>query len=473
MPAEIPSLSPLAQRYRHFLQSALGQAFGLAEPELFPSMEPAVSELEWQSRWFAGDFGNQFTTTDGRAVEIVQLGWWNHGAGPDFRECAVKLDGEILRGSIELDPEVRDWENHGHSENPAYEDVILHVFLHRGEAECFTRTASHRLVPQVLLNPKLPHGASQMQQPAAKPGRCSLTLGTWSDGRITSLLEAAARYRLELKSARWQRVANVHGWDQAVFQGMAEALGYSQNKLPMTILSQRLTLAFLKRHPDEREAMFFGSAGFLDGFNFDQADTETKSYLRTLWEVWWKRRAETTTDAPRPNLKWIASGTRPMNHPQRRVAALSELAGCWKALRRQLQPADAFVEKDFRKFMESLTHPYWDHHYTLTSNPSPKRMALIGGSRITDILANLIYPMLIPERELLWKSYCNRTAPLENEKTKRAALRLFGEKVELADSFTTKIFHQQALLQIYQDFCLCDASDCLSCPFPEQLNQWK
>ena len=100
-------------------------------------------------------------------------------------------------------------------------------------------------------------------------------------------------------------------------------------------------------------------------------------------------------------------------------------------------------------------------------------MALIGGSRITDILANLIYPMLIPERELLWKSYCNRTAPLENEKTKRAALRLFGEKVELADSFTTKIFHQQALLQIYQDFCLCDASDCLSCPFPEQLNQWK
>ena len=31
---------------------------------------------------------------------------------------------------------------------------------------------------------------------------------------------------------------------------------------------------------------------------------------------------------------------------------------------------------------------------------------------------------------------------------------------------------QQALLQIYRDFCLEDASECADCPFPEQLAQW-
>jgi hypothetical protein len=148
------------------------------------------------------------------------------------------------------------------------------------------------------------------------------------------------------------------------------------------------------------------------------------------------------------------------------------MAAHWPSLRRVLQPAEAFVEKEFRAILESLRHPYWDFHYTLTSNPASKRMALIGGTRISDILSNLIFPLLIPEREPLWRAYCQRSAPLDNEKTKRAALRLFGPNVTLADSFTSKLYHHQALLQVYQDFCCQDASDCAHCPFPEQLAQW-
>lgn len=465
-------LSALAQRYRDFLQAVFPEVFRFEESEELISAATPVSEMEWQSRWFAGEFGKEFTTTDGKAVEIVQLGWWNHGAGPDFRECAVRIDGELRRGSIELDPEARDWEHHGHAENPAYEDVMLHLFLKPSEKQFFTRTADHRQVPQVLLQRELVHAPRPSNQPAAKAGRCSLSLRTWSHDRIATLLEAAARYRMELKSARWQRVASIHGWDQAMYQGLAETMGYSQNKFPMTVLSQRLTLAFLKRHTGEREALFFGSAGFLDGFSFDQADQVTKSYLRTLWEVWWKHRAATTSEL-RGSLRWNASATRPMNHPQRRVAALSEIAAHWQTLRGLLQPAGDFVERKFRAALDGLSHPYWDYHYTLTSPPSKKRMALVGATRAGDILANLIYPMLIPQREALWKSYCNKSAPLDNEKTKRAALRLFGEDVQLADEFSSKIFHQQALLQLYQDFCCRDASDCAQCPFPEQMHQWK
>ena len=38
--------------------------------------------------------------------------------------------------------------------------------------------------------------------------------------------------------------------------------------------------------------------------------------------------------------------------------------------------------------------------------------------------------------------------------------------------FTRTIAHQQALLQIYEDFCLQDNSDCEHCPFPEQMKNW-
>jgi hypothetical protein len=29
------------------------------------------------------------------------------------------------------------------------------------------------------------------------------------------------------------------------------------------------------------------------------------------------------------------------------------------------------------------------------------------------------------------------------------------------------------LLQIYEDFCMQDNSDCAQCPFPEQMANWK
>jgi hypothetical protein len=34
------------------------------------------------------------------------------------------------------------------------------------------------------------------------------------------------------------------------------------------------------------------------------------------------------------------------------------------------------------------------------------------------------------------------------------------------------VAQQQGLLQIYEDFCLQDNSDCAHCPFPEQMGKW-
>jgi len=45
-----------------------------------------------------------------------------------------------------------------------------------------------------------------------------------------------------------------------------------------------------------------------------------------------------------------------------------------------------------REFFRKLNHPFWNFHYTLTSKPSPNEMALIGESRVADILANVLFP---------------------------------------------------------------------------------
>src|SRR5436309_13615356 len=108
------------------------------------------NELELQARWFAGEFGRKFQTLVGELVEIIQFGFWNREAGPDFQDVAIRIeDGPVISGAIEIDLIDRNWELHGHGVNPAFDGTILHVFAQHSAAEFFTRTSSHRNIPQV------------------------------------------------------------------------------------------------------------------------------------------------------------------------------------------------------------------------------------------------------------------------------------------------------------------------------------
>ncbi|HWB03519.1 MAG TPA: DUF2851 family protein [Verrucomicrobiales bacterium] len=458
--------SPPARRYRTFLESAA--RLRIAEPELFSADPPEPDELAWQSRWFSGEFGRDFTTLSGELVHIVDFGWWNHGAGPDFRDCIVEVSGASRRGSIELDPALRDWEAHGHAANPAYNDTVLHLFLTpQREERFFTRTSQNQEVPQVYLDVNQCDPASGERSAPAHPGRCVQSLASLPESRVLEIMEDAARYRLERKGRRWQRVAGIHGLDQAIYQGIAGALGYSRNQLPMNILAQRLPLRFLQKHPGDTEALLFGAAGFLDGKEVEHGEAATRAWLRGLWESWWKYRAGFTLGRTSQAVRWTLSGTRPVNHPQRRIAALSQIAAHWREIRR-LVDASAFHEKTFVTLLESLTHPYWSRHYTLTAKPSSTPLALLGTQRIRDILANLVFPLLVPQREELWKSYLRLPAPVESTRTNVAGLRLFGSR-EKAEKYASRLWQHQALLQIYEDFCLADVNGCPGCPFPEQV----
>lgn len=83
--------------------------------------------MQLQSRWFAGEFGSEFISTDGQRVQVRDFGEWNAGAGPDFRLCTVLIDGVAHSGDIELDPDLRDWERRQHGANADYNRVVLHL----------------------------------------------------------------------------------------------------------------------------------------------------------------------------------------------------------------------------------------------------------------------------------------------------------------------------------------------------------
>jgi hypothetical protein len=98
-------------------------------------------------------------------------------------------------------------------------------------------------------------------------------------------------------------------------------------------------------------------------------------------------------------------------------------------------------------------------------------MALVGGSRVTDMLSNVFFPLAIARDEKRWIGFQALRAPLANQRVEVAAQRLFGDSLR-GPTFLKSAALQQGLLQIYEDFCLRDVSDCMHCPFPEQVAKW-
>jgi len=433
---------------------------------------PLPSELELQSIWFNGQLGRDFITTCGKQVTIRQFGFWNRSAGPDFLHASVTINGVESSGPLEIDTQSSDWESHGHDTNPSFDDTILHVIFREPRDTHFTRTSNHKEVLKVVIPESIIQTALQAPIYSSAPahlGRCYQPLAKTSLLRINELLEQAAKHRCQVKARRLNAIKDSHGADQALWIALAETLGYRPNKLQMTVLAQRLPIKELRKQSDlNLGAIIFGTAGFLHPDIHQKAPQDSQIWLEELWKEWWKVRDDYELTQDRA-IQWTLHGNRPINHPQRRLATLTAIATHWTAFKKLSTNITALTE-----WLATLTEPHWDHHYTLTSKTSEKKLALIGKDRIHEFVINHLLPLLINEKKTsntAWQTYQKIPAPAINEKVKRAHYRLFGERKD-AKQFLKKAWQHQALIQIYSDFCLADTSDCNNCPFPEQLAQF-
>jgi len=450
--------------YQRLLELTAAQAPVLAENKRPPNFD----EIEIQSRWFAGHFSREHLSNHGQKITIISPGEWNRGAGPDFIKATVEIEGVTHHGPIELDLDSRNWELHGHNESPYFDDVILHIVLHDTGPTYFTRTSNNRDIPRILLSSDEVNaalGRPRLTQALARPGRCLRPLAEMSETGVTSLLKEAARHRAQLKATRFEQTAKLHSFSQALWESLADALGFSANRLPMRLLAQRLPIQrLLQDTPQDREAILYGTAGFLSPTLHETAPPDSQEWLEDLWTRWWKHRLDSEFPAERTPA-WSTRATRPGNHPQRRLAALATAAAQWPSLSALARQAPPFTK--FAKALSELSEPFWDHHHTLQSKRTEKPIKLIGKSRLEEFLINTLYP-LHPDD---WDSFAKIRASAPNQKVKRCCERLFGS-LPKAKGHLKFAWQHQALLQVYQDFCLEDLSDCAECSFPQQLAQW-
>ena len=81
--------------------------------------------------------------------------------------------------------------------------------------------------------------------------------------------------------------------------------------------------------------MLFGGAGFLETRDLAVYQREARRYTRELWDRWWPHR-DGMQRLVLPHTLWRLTGTRPLNHPQRRLGARAALVEAWPSFIRSL-----------------------------------------------------------------------------------------------------------------------------------------
>lgn len=441
------------------------------------SLKAKQGELVWQARWFSGELGNVFEAADGGRLKVLNFGVWNHGFGPDFVDVVIEFeDGQVLKGSVELDWTPLDWERHGHSTNPDYEQVILHVCLLPPSADgkrerFFTRTRLNRLVRQVFLG-RESAGSGKIGEIAERwefkggcseicaPGRCSQRMRQMTVGEVERIVLKAAQQRFRRRCAELERVAGAHGKEEALFQSLAMGLGYKGNELPFLLLAQRLPVSFLRGQAGVN-SLLFGVAGMIP-HALDGMDSEAREVARRMWEQWWRIRGEEGRGEI-PEGVWRVRGQRPANHPRRRLAALGEMVRDWPALNL------LFGRRDWlglSRRVGGLENSFWSWRHGFASKRTSRPVALIGAQRVRDLLLNAWLPAAGD-----WETWCRLSGGAFGGKIRVAAARILGEFGRYGSLLRKGVF-QQGLLELERDFCGRDWSGCAKCVLPKAIGAW-
>ena len=117
--------------------------------------DPTASELDMQRRWAESRWTVPFLQApSGGEVRVISPGVWNHGPGPDFRGAQIlDSEGRARRGDVELHLRASAWLQHGHADDPAYRNLLLHIVEWDERPRRSNRPLNARIPPATPLPP--------------------------------------------------------------------------------------------------------------------------------------------------------------------------------------------------------------------------------------------------------------------------------------------------------------------------------
>ena len=422
----------------------------------FPYGE-ALLQFLWSARLYDG---RDLRTTKGETVEVIEPGRVQVHSGPDLEEARVRIAGQVWAGNVEVHVRSSEWNTHGHSQDPAYDNVILHVVY---EHDADVRTSRGAMPPTVELVHRIAEERvalhmKLMQSVHAVP--CSRQLAHVDRLRLGPWLERVLIERLERRTAFTGELLRRSDGDPSatLYHLLARAFGMQVNAEPFSMLAHVLPLAILRKYHDDplrTEALLFGQAGMLEGELHEDHPLKMQGEYAHL--------ARTHRLRSMPLAAWKFGRIRPSNFPTVRLAQFSALMQ-----RTEGRPAallDIEEAGELRAMLKVTAGTYWHTHHQF-ERAGPVRPKRLGTMAADHIIINAIVPALFAMGQAFGRpTWQERALALLHQlpAEQNSKLGVWAGSGLTADSAG----RGQSLLELRDRYCR--VRRCLSCGIGNQL----
>lgn len=406
----------------------------------------------------------ELITTQGQVLRVIRPGWANPHAGPDFLEAHLVLDDLEWVGHVEVHFSSSDWAAHQHSNDPAYDSVILHVVWEQKKEIAYKNGIPIPTLELKSITP--PELIGRYISLTTNPTRIACQ-GNWPSVEHIykqQAIDRACILRLEKKVEEIALLFQIseNNWEETAYRWWGGAFGFKLNKLSFLHLTELVPLSVLQKQRGnikQTEATLFGMAGLLPEIGVAQQSEYAKQIREEFAFIqrkfsWSERKMETVS--------WQFARTRPGNFPTIRLAQFAQFIQ--KTAHISSQTLDIKSIEEAIHWLSVEQSLYWQNQH-IGEEVAKKRKQGMGKDSIHLLIINAIVPY-----QFFYGQYFDLPEIMDN------ALHLLSllppenntiiQKWRELDVKPKDAYESQGMIGLYTQFC--EVKKCLECP----VGQW-
>ena len=410
--------------------------------------------------WDAQHLKEDLTTISGKKLVINFPGRWNTDSGPDFKDAILQINGKILKGDVEIDLTSYNWKSHSHNENPEFNSVLLHIVYENNGKYSFTINEEGGKIEILEIKDHLADDINKLikhysGEPYSEKDKTCKLFNKMNKNETEQFLTKMGIIRFEKKIKRYSAEHFFSDFDQLLYMGFMEALGYSKNKYQMLQIALNIPYKDLKQFyndgltRDEFIAILLCSSGLIDHLPSTISINQKKR-----WKKFFKKQKFVNKTV---EINWKLFRIRPVNNPAVRVLQVADIlydsletSFFHNILKLFSFPSENFKLNDFKKKL---------YNYFQTENYYLPERCKFGKTRIDTILINIILPLtVIYAREKKYKQLEDKIINIYQSFKGLPTNYLTQYMEKFLDEGQRRIIkkraiYQQGLLNVYYENC--------------------
>ena len=396
-------------------------------------------------------------------ISVIHPGEYNRDSGPDFFNAKILIDGTLWAGNVEIHIRSSHFYSHGHQNDPAYDNVILHVVAENDKIVLNSK-GEEILTTTLDYDPELYEKyISLVNNPYIIA--CQDEISKVDSILIRHWLNALVIERLNDKSDLILRIFSEtgHDWEETFYRLLSRYFGFRVNTEPFEMLATAIPFRIIRKHADNRfqiEALLFGTAGMLNEGLFKDALSD-EYYINLTRE--YKILSAKYSLKPIHGWIWKFSRLRPVNFPTIRISQLAAMLAVTGGLFSKVLEANDI--KKLSNVFEVSASDYWNNHFVF-GKMSRETAKKTGSQAIDILLINAVIPVIfVYGRSRNYQEICEKALDfLENIRPENNSV---VEEWKAAGIDAESAFHSQALIHLRNNYC--KKRKCLNCRIGSRL----